>query len=196
MRKYVIPIIIAALLAISFFVGSLWGKRRAQSGFSTQCDTLYIETTKSGSTASILSSSFLEWERVSIPQFVGFTDTLKVPQVIVEKDTVRVYVPMSQTLFALNDGKVRVWASGYNVSIDRWEVDEVTREITKWPNRHRLFLSADGGIVTRNPHFAVMANYGYTTRWGFELNGGLGYDFVGRGVCANLSARINLYSWD
>lgn len=184
------------LLATSFFGGSLWGKRRALSVFSARVDTLYVEKTKSGSTALILDKKFISWDKVVVPDILPVVDTMSVPQIIRERDTTWVYVPISQTYFALNEGKVRIWASGYKVGIDRWEMDEVTKVVTRWPKQHRVYLSAEGLLLNTNPHFIMQANYGYTTKWGFEINAGLGYDFVSRGVSASVAARINLYSWD
>lgn len=194
-REYYIIGIALLLLIVSFFLGSLHGKRKALSGFSSSTDTLYITKTISGSTASVLSSSLLEWKEIRVPAVCSVKDTIEVPRVIVEKDTFRVYVPITQTKFSIADGKVRIWASGYNVGIDKWEYDEVTREVKVYPKQHRVFASADGGLYGKNPHLAVMANYGYSTRWGMEVSAGLGYDILSNGIAVGASVKMNIFAW-
>jgi hypothetical protein len=92
------------------------------------------------------------------------TDTVTVPVFI--HDTL--YIPISTSRFDLLDGRMRLWVSGYKVSLDRWELDERTATITE---RKRWSVSAGVGPGV------VYSPFTRRVDAGIGLFGGITYNF-------------------
>lgn len=163
--KIVSILLVIAFFALGYTSGHRDGIRRSRGSV---CDTTWVVKTK--------------WETAPLPEYeklVSWTpykfvelqaepdvrlDTIKVPVVI--RDSI--YVPITQQYYERLDGRLRLWVSGYQPQLDRWELDERTAVVTK---RRRLNFSVGTGVgVIYSPfHSQVDAGLG--------VFGGLTYSF-------------------
>lgn len=111
-------------------------------------DTVVVYRRVEGTNASRDAMELKRWD-IEIPSLAIFTDTIVTERVRVVNDTI--YVPISQSFYSLDEGRLRIWASGYKVNIDRWEVDERTRTITNTMTRHWNFSVGVGPGVMYAP---------------------------------------------
>lgn len=178
-------LLILISVAIGLFAGHRWGKRSVIPPASAP-DTVTIYKTRAGLDAYVKKIEFDHWD-LTIPS-LSFTDTVYTePIVKIVKDTVRVYVPISNQYFELDEGRVRLWTSGYKVNINSWEVDERTNFVNPPFKHHHIWIGADG-YINNNPRLVISANYGYTTKWGLTLSGGVGYEPLSK----QFEARVGL----
>lgn len=90
---------------------------------------------------------------VPVPRYMFITDTLTVVQSAqnAAQDTTPVYLPREQQYYEEADGRLRLWVSGYDPRLDRWEMDErqatVTHTVTPRRSRWSLGVSAGYGVA-------------------------------------------------
>ena len=90
---------------------------------------------------------------VPIPRYMFLTDTItRVERAeIAVHDTTLVYLPREQQYYEEAEGRLRLWVSGYDPRLDRWEMDErqaiVTQTVTPRRSRWSLGVSAGYGVV-------------------------------------------------
>ncbi len=119
-----------------------------------------------------------------------------------------VYLPREQKYYAEADGRLRIWVSGFDPNLDRWEFDDLQTTITETihppPKRWNLDLFAGaGGTLTGSqsiPAAQAGLEIGYRPgRWGFDLLGGYSVTMVnGEPVTAPFiggRAKLNIISW-
>jgi hypothetical protein len=88
--------------------------------------------------------------RMAVPRYLFWTDTTSVE---VPGPTEYVYLPSEQQYYEEEDGKLRIWISGYHPNLDRYEIDWLTTTITetktyKPPNkRWGIGITAGYGAV-------------------------------------------------
>lgn len=180
---------IAFLAGVVFAIGFVCGKRSCLNNDNVLTDTIYVTATKIGVSPRNQSKWTIGAKLVSVPKILPLSDTLV--RVIEQTDTFRVEIPLSQSYYSLNDGKLRLWTTGYDVSIDRWEVDEVTGTVEKY-RPHNIWIGADV-YAEKNPRLVVSANYGYSTKRGLELNAGIGYSPTERQFIVRGGVGYRLY---
>lgn len=134
MKKY---LIIAALICLSFITGR-WTAPKAEL---TSTDTTFIYKT----TYIDRPVEKKSWEEGYIPtvRFFVLSDTTFTETVI--RDTV--YMPREVKYYEEEEGRLRLWVSGYSPALDRYELDEQTRVIEKTirENTSRWSVSISGG---------------------------------------------------
>ena len=108
---------------------------------------------------------------VPVPRYMFLTDTVTVVQSAqtAAQDTTPVYLPREQQYYEEADGKLRIWISGYDPRLDRWEMDErqatVTHTVTPRRSRWSLGVSAgygvtlSGGAIRLSPSVVIGATY-------------------------------------
>jgi len=157
--------VILVALAVLGLVGAayLTGHRRgAKSNANAKTDTVVVWRTKYEDRPQFKTEELIEFRPVSynysLPVFIESTDTVEklVPYI---KDSL-IYVPITQKYFERDDGHLRLWISGYDTSLDRWELDEQTVTVTK---RKRWGFSAGAGPAV------IVSPFG-----GFHVDAGVG----------------------
>lgn len=110
---------------------------------------------------------------IAVPRYLFFTDTQteEIP-VPVPGKTDTVYLPREQKYYEEHDGRLRIWISGYQPQLDRYEMDDVMTTITqtyKPPNK-RWGLGVTAGYgATVVDHTVKLAPY---------LGVGITYNFL------------------
>lgn len=168
-RKYewvLIPLIL--VVVGSFFGGSYYGERKTLSSLDSKCDTtvkvvtVYKDFPKPAETAL---AGF-----VSVPAYKFITDTVTFVKwaeiAIPVHDTTVVYLPREQKYYEEEEGRVKVWVSGYEPRLDRYEVS--------WPET------------------TITQTLVHRQRWSFSVSGGWGftYDVFKKGLATGPSIVI------
>lgn len=122
---------------------------------------------------------------IAVPRYLFWTDTTEVQ---VPGPTEYVYLPSEQKYYEEEEGSLRIWISGYQPNLDRYEMDRPTTVITetyKPPNkRWGLGLYAGvGGIFAKEQSIVgseagLLLRYQSPKRWGFDLLGGYSATFT------------------
>ena len=177
--------IVLALIAAALFIGRRWGRSIAISAIETKVDTLIIYKTKSEISPLFEQSTAIGYKGLSVPQFVWVTDTLT----MTVHDTV--YVPITQKYYERLDGRLRLWISGYEPNLDKWELDEQIQYVTKEsfiePKKNKVFLDA-GFVYDKSPLLPITVNYGYE-KSGLMLYAGGGYDILTKSPVVRVGLR-------
>ena len=145
-----------AICALSWFAGSIYGRRAAFVDTTTQSDTVVKVVTVYKDFPDPVKTSSAGFVR--IPKYIFLSDTVGVPvQVPGPTDTQYVYLPREQKYYEEEEGRLRMWVSGYDPRLDRYEWDAVTATVTN--------------TVYIKP-----------SRWSFSISGGWGltYDVIGK----------------
>lgn len=109
---------------------------------------------------------------VSIPKYKFITDTLRETAYIDIHDTTFVYLPREQRYYAEEEGRLRLWVSGYDPKVDRYEIDwietTITETITTKPKKWGIGISAGYGVamtpektVVPSPFIGVSIQYNF-----------------------------------
>ena len=149
---------------------------------------------------------------VALPAYRFLTDTVNrdvnhfVP-VYLNDSTDMVFLQREQRFYLEDGGRLRLWVSGVDPSLDRYELDRMETTITetyKPPARRwglDLFTSFSGTFNSQpllNAQAGLELRY-EPGRWGFGLLGGYGVNFIdGKLVPAPFiggRAKLNIISW-
>lgn len=144
-KKYSWLLIPLLLVLVSFYGGMKYGEKRAMSHIEVVADTVTrvvtvykdfpqpIETAKIG--------------HIAVPMYKFLTDTVNTVETAYLHDTTVVYLPREQKYYEEEDGALRLWVSGYEPRLDRYELDKkemvITNTVTVTPSR--LGISIYGG---------------------------------------------------
>lgn len=88
---------------------------------------------------------------IAVPKYLFLADSVDrlVPYAVHDTTTQYVYLPREQKYYEEADGHLRLWVSGYEPRLDRWEADfkeTVVSEIYKPPSK-RWGLGLSGGYA-------------------------------------------------
>lgn len=157
-------IVLLISILVSFFLGALFGGSRVKPEVIERIDTLTVTKTITESLPTP------EWRHLVRWSFISDTDTLtrekEVPYYI--HDTI--YVPISQSYYERLDGRLRLWISGYDTSLDRWELDEQTKYITEYRRKRFGFSVGAGACVIYTPFHETHIDAGLGLFAGFTYN--------------------------
>ena len=149
-----IPII---LIIGAFYGGSRYGQYRAERSVISVRDTVTEVVT--------IYKDFPQPQKaavtgfVQVPRYMFLTDTLKTVEKIVLHDTTVVYLPREQKYYVEADGALRIWVSGYEPRLDRYEFDLTTTTITNTMKPPRWGVSIGGGYgISLNKERQVIAS--------------------------------------
>lgn len=149
---------------------------------------------------------------VALPAYRFLTDTVSrdvnhfIP-VYLRDSSDTVFLPREQRFYSEDEGRLRLWVSGVDPSLDRYELDRIETTITETiypaPKRWGLDLYMGfGGTFTSQPLLNAQAGLELRYepgRWGFGLLGGYGVNFIdGKLVPAPFiggRAKLNIISW-
>lgn len=148
-NEWIIVPIALLLLVAAFFGGDYYGQRKVENSLESKTDTVvkvvpvYKDFPDPVSTAS---AGF-----ISIPTYAFITDTVTQEKLAVIHDTTVVYLPREQKYYEEDEGRLRLWVSGYDPRLDRYELDRiekvVTQTIVEKPSRWGLSLSGGYGAA-------------------------------------------------
>lgn len=143
---------------------------------------------------------------IAVPKCYFFLDTVTT----LLHDTIPqfVYLPKEQKYYEEEGGDLRIWISGFQPNLDRYELDRLETTITETiypgPKRWGLDLFAGTGGTIAGDQSLLGAQAGFElryepNRWGFGLLGGYGVIIMdGRAVPAPFfggRAKLNILSW-
>ena len=152
--EWIIPVV---LIIGAFFGGSYCGQKKVLASIDERCDTItkvvsfYKDFPEPAKTAQI--------GLIKVPSYQFITET----EIVVEKDYLHdtipqyIYLPREQKYYEEADGKLRLWISGYDPILDRYEFDQPTTTITTTVKEK-------------------------ASRWGVSINGGYGAALNGKSV--------------
>lgn len=166
-RKYEWVIIPAVLIVAAWFSGDYHGQQKILASLESKTDTVvkvvtvYKDFPKPKETARI---GF-----ISVPAYRFFTDTVTMEAITVVRDTTVIYLPREQAYYEEEDGALRLWVSGYEPRLDRYELDAktvtITNTVTEKASRWGLGVSAGYGAalsgkeVRLSPYIGVGISY-------------------------------------
>ena len=88
---------------------------------------------------------------VRIPAYRFISDTVTQERILIVHDTTAIYITREQKYYEEADGALRLWISGVDPRLDRYEWDQTTTTITETirpkPKRWGLSIYAGGGIT-------------------------------------------------
>ena len=201
--------IAAALMACSFIFGRATALKSIADGEKT------VDTVKKvvpvwrdfPDPVKTVSAGF-----VALPAYRFLTDTVDrdvnhfVP-VYLKDSSDTVFLPREQRFYSEDGGRLRLWVSGVEPSLDRWELDRIETTITetyKPPSKRwglDLFTSFGGTFASQpllNAQAGLELRY-ETSPIGFGLLGGYSAMFIdGKLVPAPFiggRAKLNILSW-
>jgi len=153
-RKYewIIPVV---LIVAAFFGGDYYGQRKVEKSLVSERDTVIKTVTvykDFPDPVETASAGFIQ-----IPTYKFITDTVTQEKLAMLHDTTYVYLPREQKYYKEEEGRLRLWVSGYDPRLDRYELDAETVTITNTVTEKR-------------------------SRWGIGISGGYGVTLVGKTV--------------
>ena len=161
-----IPLI---LVAAAFFGGSHYGARLTEQRILASRDTVTRVVTVYKDFPQPQKAAI--FGTLAVPRYKFLSDTVKAVETLVLHDTAFIYLPREQKYYEEDSARVRIWVSGYEPRLDRYEVDRQERIITQTterrvPARWGLGLSAgyglalaDGRRVVASPYLGVGLTY-------------------------------------
>lgn len=162
-RKYEWILIPLVLVVAAFFGGDYYGQRKVEKSLVSERDTVIRTVTVYKDFPDPKESALAGF--VPVPTYKFITDTVTREKLAVLHDTTVVYLPREQAYYEEEEGRLRMWVSGYEPRLDRYELDAQTITITN--------------TVTEK-----------ASRWGLSISGGYGAVLVDRTV--RLSPYIGL----
>lgn len=146
MKKAPFIILTLVAMAASFDAG-----RRLQIARSPDApaDTVVITRTVSGLTPAPKAEAVIRWAFFSLPEAAQTPPQARVDTVwelvpVMVHDTL--YLPISQRYYEEAGGRLRLWVSGYDPKLVRWELDELETRITK-PQRWCFSVGVGPGVI-------------------------------------------------
>lgn len=163
--EWIIPVVL--LLGASFLGGMKYGEYRADAQTEVMRDTViktityYKDFPNPQETASI---GF-----VPVPTYKFITDTIRAVETAYLHDTTVVYLPREQKYYEEAEGSLRLWVSGYDPRLDRYEFDSqvvtIKETVKEKPSRWGISISGgygaalNGKTVILSPYIGVGISY-------------------------------------
>ena len=163
-------ILAALLLVVCWFGGDHHGRRVAFAEAESKTDTVTKVITLWKEAPQPAKTALLGY--VPVPAYKFLTDTIERVKTaeIVLHDTTVVYLPREQKYYEENDGRLRLWVSGYDPRLDRWELDERQTTITQTvvPRRRwGIGVTAGYGLALTEPKVALSPFVGVGITYAF-----------------------------
>lgn len=160
-RKYEWVAIPLVLVVVSFLGGSRYGQKKVLASIESKSDTIVRVVPVYKDFPQPQKTAILGY--LSVPKYKFLTDTINTVESLVLHDTTVVYLPREQKYYSEADGALRLWVSGYEPRLDRYEVDYktvyVTQTLTKKPPRWGLGISAGFGATISKERVVSLAPY-------------------------------------
>ena len=142
-RKYE-WVLIPLLIVGSFFIGSHHGQRKIENSLESKTDTVTKVFPVYKDFPDPVSSASVGF--IAIPKYAFVTDSI--PYAVHDTTMKYVYVLREQKYYEEDEGRLRIWVSGYEPRLDRYELDKAETVInnTVYVNPPKWQFSFDGGI--------------------------------------------------
>ena len=165
-------VLAALLLCLCWFGGEWHGRETALAKVDGRTDTVTKIVTAWRDFPEPQKTAQIGY--VSVPAVYFLTDTINAVEwrEIAVHDTTVVYLPREQKYYAEEDGRLRLWVSGYEPRLDRYELDAVETTITQTlVERHRWGLGVTAGYgcalhdkaVVLSPFVGIGISYSFLT---------------------------------
>lgn len=142
-------LVAAAICAGSFFLGDRHGRKDVLDGAKEHSDTVVKVVTKYKDFPDPVASASAGF--IPIPVYKFITDTVTQEKLVVVNDTTFVYVPREQKYYEEEEGRLRLWVSGYDPRLDRYELDAIMTTVNNTvyakPSRWSFTISAGWGLT-------------------------------------------------
>ena len=153
-----IPLI---LVAAAFYGGLRYGENRAERQLIAIRDTVVMVTNSHKDNPEPQNTMLVG--HIAVPRYKFITDTVCTVITHEIHDTTIVYLPSEQKFYNEEDGKLRIWVSGYEPHLDRYELDlpttVITQTVTKKNTRWGLSINAGYGIMVNQQKAIVASPY-------------------------------------
>lgn len=203
-RKYEWVLIPLILVVGSFFGGSFYGERKTLSSLDSKCDTVTKVVTVWKDFPQPVKTAQLG--HVAIPSVYFLTDTITRTQLveIAVHDSIPpyIYLPKEQKFYSEDEGRLRLWVSGVDPSLDRYELDRLETTVTETykppARRWGLGLYAGvGGTFAKEQSIigseaGLLLKYQSPKRWGFDLLGGYSATFMSGQFVSSPHVRVKV----
>lgn len=162
LRKCEWLIVPAVLIAAAWFSGDYYGRKRVIQSYESKTDTVTKIVTVYKDYPEPAKTALVGY--VQVPTYKFLTDTVKAVEwaEITVHDTTVVYLPREQKYYAEEGGKLRLWVSGYEPRLDRYEVSwpetTITQAYVQKPRRWSLGVTAGYGAALHDKR-VVLAPY-------------------------------------
>ena len=166
-RKYEWVAIPLVLVVVSFLGGSRYGQKKVLASIENKSDTIVRVVPVYKNFPQPQKTAILGY--LSVPKYKFLTDTINTVESLVLHDTTVVYLPREQKYYTEADGALRLWVSGYDPRLDRYELDlsetVITNTVTEKASRWGLSINAGYGfslhdkIVYPSPYIGVGISY-------------------------------------
>jgi len=164
-KKYAWLLIPLLLVLVSFYGGMKYGERRAVSHVDVVADTVTKVVTIYKDFPQPIETAKIGY--IAVPMYKFLTDTVNTVETAYLHDTTVVYLPREQKCYEEENGSLRLWVSGYDPRLDRYELDKTETVITN--------------TVTVKP-----------SRWGISIYGGYGAAYYDKRVILAPSIGIGI----
>lgn len=161
---FIIP---AVLIIAAFFGGSYYGEQKAYANIEVARDTVIKVVTVYRDFPEPAKAAQIGY--VSVPCYKFITDTVTNETIAFLHDTTVVYLPREQKYYEEDEGRLRLWVSGYDPMLDRYELDRIETTVTNTvvPKRKHWGLTVSGGYgvaladkrVILSPFIGIGASY-------------------------------------
>ncbi|MCR4564546.1 MAG: hypothetical protein K5651_00480 [Bacteroidales bacterium] len=195
----------ASLIICAFFIGRVTAPSLIDGEWAADTVTKVVPMWKDSPSAQ---KSVLDGY-IAVPQYKFISETVDRPVPVpyaVHDTTIRyIYLPREQKYYEEADGHLRMWVSGYDPCLDKYEWDAVTTTITQTYNAPKKHWGAgaaggygvtifEGGVI-HGPSASAFWFYNFN-RFGLGISGELNTAAYNGGLLATPSVKaFCFYSW-
>ena len=144
--EWIIPIV---LIVAAFFGGDYYGHRKVEKSLVSETDTITKIVTVYKDFPQPIETAQIGF--IPVPMYKFITDTVNTVETAYLHDTTVVYLPREEKYYEEEEGRLRMWVSGYDPRLDRYEFDAIIKTITNTiyvtPSRWSFSVSAGLGVT-------------------------------------------------
>lgn len=199
LRKYEWVLIPLLLIVAAFFCGDYYGQRKVENSLESKTDTITKIVPIYKDFPDPVASASVGF--IPIPAYAFITDTVTQERIAVIHDPTPVYLPREQKYYEEDEGRLRLWVSGYDTRLDRYELDHVENVVTNTvivpPKKFSLGISGGFGAmfpkktVSYFPYAELNASYAITDRWKIGVSGGYEVPIVDKSLVPSPFVKIS-----
>ena len=164
---WMIPIV---LMVAAWFSGDYYGQKMVRESLESKVDTVTKIVTVYKDFPEPQKTALVGY--LPVPTYKFITDTINAVKWREIHDTTVVYLPREQRYYEEEDGKLKMWVSGYDPRVDRYEISwpetTVTQTIVQKPRRWHISVQFGYGVTFANG----------TVKAGPTLSGGVSYSLL------------------
>lgn len=192
-------LLLLLLIVAAFFGGDYCGQRKVENSLVSKTDTVTKVVPVYKDFPDPMSSASAGF--IPIPTYKFITDTVTQEKISVIHDATTVYLPREHKYYEEDEGRLRLWVSGYDPRLDRYELDHVEKIVTNTvivpPKKFSLGISGGFGAmfpkktVSYFPYAELNASYAITDRWKIGVSGGYEVPIVDKSLVPSPFVKIS-----